>query len=128
VAAASAAVRHPEHAARGGETSQQQLCQSLGIDSGNMVELVDGLEALGCAQRTRDPRDRRRHLLTLTAAGEQQVTEITAAVADYNARFLRLLGPAEQAALVTALTKLYAATPEGRRVPPRPASAQAARQ
>jgi DNA-binding MarR family transcriptional regulator len=91
-----------------------------------MVELVDGLEALGCARRTRDPRDRRRQLLTLTAAGEQQVAEITAAVADYNARFLRPLGPAEQAALVASLTKLYAATPEGRRVPPRTAPVQTA--
>jgi DNA-binding MarR family transcriptional regulator len=109
-----------------GETSQQQLCQTLGIDSGNMVELVDGLEALGCARRTRDPRDRRRQLLTLTAAGEQQVAEISAAVADYNARFLQPLGPAEQAALVASLTKLYAATPEGRRVPPRTAPVQTA--
>ena len=40
---------------RVGEASQQELCQTLGIDSGNMVELVDGLEALGYAQRRRDP-------------------------------------------------------------------------
>jgi DNA-binding MarR family transcriptional regulator len=38
-----------------GEASQQQLCQALGIDSGNMVELVDGLETLGYARRRRDP-------------------------------------------------------------------------
>src|ERR1700755_2483398 len=47
----------------GGDASQQQLCAVLGIDSGNMVELVDGLEALGYARRGRDPRDRRRYLL-----------------------------------------------------------------
>jgi DNA-binding MarR family transcriptional regulator len=109
-----------------GGTSQQRLCQALGIDSGNMVELVDGLEALALAQRTRDPRDRRRHLLTLTASGEQQVAEIAAAVARYTARFLQPLGQAEQAALTASLTKLYAATPEGRRVPPRPAPARTA--
>src|SRR5258708_7485841 len=49
-----------------GEASQQELCQTLGIDSGNMVELVDGLETLGYAQRRRDTRDRRRYLLAMT--------------------------------------------------------------
>src|SRR5580704_12324481 len=45
--------------ARGG-TSQQELCTAARIDSGNMVELLDGLEALRYAQRARDPHDRRR--------------------------------------------------------------------
>jgi DNA-binding MarR family transcriptional regulator len=101
-----------------GGASQQQLCQALGIDSGNMVELVDGLETLGYAQRQRDPRDRRRYLLALTEPGQRDLATITEAVADYNARFLRPLRPAEREALTRALTKLYAETPEGKRMPP----------
>jgi DNA-binding MarR family transcriptional regulator len=102
----------------GGQASQQQLCTALGVDSGNMVELVDTLEASGYASRTRDPRDRRRYLLTMTANGQQAFGVIGAAVGAYTARFLEPLSPAEQAALVAALTKLYAATAEGRRLPP----------
>ena len=100
-----------------GQAFQQELCQALGIDSGNMVELVDGLEARGYAQRRRDPRDRRRYLLALTAEGETAFAAMKQAVDEYDTRFLEPLDPGEQAALVAALAKLYPTTPEGRRVP-----------
>lgn len=99
-----------------GEASQQQLCQALGIDSGNMVELVDTLEALGYAQRRRDPRDRRRYLLAMTEPGQTAFGAMTAAADDYTARFLAPLDQAEQAALAGALGKLFVTTPEGRRM------------
>src|SRR5690242_21681743 len=105
-----------------GEASQQELCQALGIDSGNMVELVDGLETLGYAERRRDPRDRRRYLLELTEPGRAAFAAMTEAVDDYTVRFLEPLGQAEQAALVAALAKLFATTPEGRRMTWRPDS------
>jgi DNA-binding MarR family transcriptional regulator len=100
----------------GGEAFQQELCQTLGIDSGNMVELVDGLEALGYAERRRDPRDRRRYLLALTEDGRSAFAAMTKAVDEYDAQFLEPLDQREQAALVAALLKLYVTTPEGRRV------------
>ena len=100
-----------------GEASQQQLCQTLGVDSGNMVELIDGLETLRYAQRRRDPRDRRRYLLALTEPGQAAFAAMTEAVDGYTVRFLEPLEQAEQAALVSALAKLFAATPEGRRMP-----------
>jgi DNA-binding MarR family transcriptional regulator len=100
----------------GGEAFQQELCQTLGIDSGNMVELVDSLEALGYAQRRRDPRDRRRYLLALTDEGRSAFAAMSKAVDEYEARFLEPLEPGERAVLVAALAKLYVTTPEGRRV------------
>ena len=103
-----------------GEASQQQLCQALGVDSGNMVELVDGLETLGYAQRRRDPRDRRRYLLGLTGEGQAAFAAMTGAVDEYTARFLEPLDQAEQASLVTALAKLFVTTPEARRMNLRP--------
>jgi DNA-binding MarR family transcriptional regulator len=108
-------------ALRGRQASQQELCTALGVDSGNMVELVDTLETHGYATRARDPHDRRRHLLTMTADGQQAFTAIGAAVDAYTTRFLAPLSPAEQAGLTAALSKLYAATAEGRRIPPRSA-------
>jgi DNA-binding MarR family transcriptional regulator len=93
--------------------SQQELCQTTKVDSGNMVELIDTLERLGYAERRRDPRDRRRHLVVLTGEGRSAFTAMTEAVSRYNARFLAPLGQAEQAALISSLTKLYGTTPEG---------------
>jgi DNA-binding MarR family transcriptional regulator len=99
-----------------GEAFQQELCQSLGIDSGNMVELVDGLEAREFVLRRRDPRDRRRYLLAMTEEGQTAFAAMTKAVDEYDAQFLKPLDQGEQAALVLALTKLYVTTPEGQRV------------
>jgi DNA-binding MarR family transcriptional regulator len=110
-----------------GEASQQQLCQALGIDSGNMVEMVDTLETLGYARRRRDPADRRRYLVAMTAEGRLAFAAIRDTVADFTVRFLDPLGQREQTALVGALAKLYAATPEGQRLPPPAAAAGSVR-
>jgi len=107
-----------------GSASQQELCRPLGIDSGNMVELVDALETRGYARRDRDPRDRRRYRVTITEQGQAAFAAMTKAVGDYTARFLEPLDRAEQMTLVAALAKLYATTAEGRRLPPRPEPAR----
>ena len=91
--------------------SQQELCTAAGVDSGNMVELLDGLEALGYVQRTRDPRDRRRHLVTITVRGRSALAELREAVARYDQRFFGRLSAAEQQQLVATLAKLH--TPDG---------------
>jgi DNA-binding MarR family transcriptional regulator len=94
--------------------SQQQLCVAAGVDSGNMVELLDGLEALQYASRARDPRDRRRYVVTITPAGRSALAELRRAVAEYNARFLSPLSEHERQQLAGALAKLYVTTAEGR--------------
>src|ERR1700758_3557233 len=63
--------------------SQQELCRAAGIDSGNMVELLDGLEGLRYAERARDPLDRRRYVVTITAHGRTALAELRQAIADY---------------------------------------------
>src|SRR5580698_1939018 len=62
--------------------SQQELCSAAGVDSGNMVELLDGLEALGYAARARDARDRRRYVVTITGRGRAALGELRQAVAE----------------------------------------------
>ena len=94
--------------------SQQEVCRALHIDSGNMVELLDALEALQYAQRAPDPDDRRRHVVTVTAAGRAALGEIMEAVREYDRRFFAPLDTGECAQLVGLLAKLYAPTPEGR--------------
>ena len=102
--------------------SQQELCAAAGIDSGNMVELLDGLETLEYATRSRDPRDRRRYVVTMTGRGRAAVGELRHAIAEYNSGFLSPLTEPERQLLASSLGKLYATTAEGQ--PPGPRGRQ----
>jgi DNA-binding MarR family transcriptional regulator len=104
--------------ARGG-VSQQDLCTTAGVDSGNMVELLDGLEALRYARRARDPRDRRRYLVTITPRGRSARAERRQAVEEYDRRFLSPLTEQERQQLASTLGKLYATTAEAQPGTPR---------
>ena len=99
--------------ARGG-LSQTELCTAARIDSGNMVELLDGLEAQRYAQRARDPGDRRRYVVTITPAGRSALSDLRQAVGEYNERVLSPLTGREQRQLAATLSKLFATTAEGR--------------
>lgn len=94
--------------------SQQELCAATRVDSGNMVELLDGLEALGHARRARDPRDRRRHIVTITPAGRSALADLRPAIGDYNDDFFSPLTTAEREQLAGLLGRLFATTDEGR--------------
>lgn len=93
-------------------SSQQELCRALGIDSGNMVELVDKLEELGFAKRTRSLKDRRRQAVTITRAGRTVLAQITARVAAFEEAFFEPLTHDELIKLGELLARLYATTPE----------------
>jgi DNA-binding MarR family transcriptional regulator len=108
----------------GSGASQQELCAAAGIDSGNMVELLDGLEALEYATRARDPRDRRRYVVTITGRGRSALDELRQAIEEYNRGFLSPLSEPERQLLASSLGKLYATTAEGQPPGPRPSGGQ----
>jgi DNA-binding MarR family transcriptional regulator len=54
-----------------GGLAQRELMQAMGIDPSILVTLLNPLEADGLVSRVRDPADRRRHLVTLTRAGQR---------------------------------------------------------
>ena len=54
---------------------QRELGQTMGVDPSILVTLLNPLEADGLVSRERDPADRRRHLVTLTPAGEQHLAD-----------------------------------------------------
>src|SRR5258706_609578 len=56
-----------------GGVSQQELETALLIDANSVVLLLNELEAAGLSVRRRDPHDRRRHLVELTASGRAAV-------------------------------------------------------
>ena len=62
-----------------GGLPQRGLVQTLGVDPSILVTLLNPLEADGLVARERDPDDRRRHLVTLTPAGERQLADASAA-------------------------------------------------
>src|SRR3954451_18375030 len=64
-----------------GALAQRDLVQTMGVDPSSLVTLLNPLEADGLVARERDPADRRRHLVTLTSAGERQLADAAAAQA-----------------------------------------------
>jgi len=56
-----------------GALLQQELGESLYMDPNNLVLLLNDLEAHGWIERRRDPDDRRRHIVGVTAAGERAI-------------------------------------------------------
>src|SRR3954447_22800096 len=62
-----------------GGLGQRELMQAMGIDPSILVTLLNPLEAGGLVSRERDPTDRRRHLVALTAAGERKLVNASRA-------------------------------------------------
>src|ERR1700726_4274063 len=58
-----------------GPTNQQGLADSLRLDPSNVVGLLNELEARELVTRRRDPADRRRHIVELSAAGSGEVAQ-----------------------------------------------------
>jgi DNA-binding MarR family transcriptional regulator len=58
-----------------GPTPQQALGDGLRIDPSNLVGLLNALDDQGLVVRRRDPADRRRHIVELSAQGRQLLDE-----------------------------------------------------
>jgi DNA-binding MarR family transcriptional regulator len=89
-------------AADGGMT-QRELCEQLAVDPSNLVTMLNKLEAAGLLERTRDTADRRRHIVTLTAAGHDRREQADAAVEAVEERLLSGLTGRQRASLRTLL-------------------------
>lgn len=65
--------------------SQSALSELLVIDASDMVRLIDALEEHGWAARERDPKDRRRQIVTSTKQGrnaQAKLAEVVTAAED----------------------------------------------
>src|SRR5919204_376870 len=51
--------------------TQQKLAKTLLLDANSAVLLLSGLEDKGLIERTRDPEDRRRHIVEITPKGQK---------------------------------------------------------
>ena len=61
--------------------SQTQLAELLAIDASDMVRLIDSLETHGWVTRERDPKDRRRQIVTPTKKGSKAQALLASEVA-----------------------------------------------
>ena len=92
-----------------GPSSQQALAHRLAINRSVMVKVVDELERNGLARRAEDPRDRRRHAVTITAAGDQRAAALVEWAYEVESAIVARLEPAARHRLVGLLGTLSAA-------------------
>jgi DNA-binding MarR family transcriptional regulator len=91
---------------------QQELADALCMDANNVVLLLNELEDLDYVTRRRDPSDRRRHLVELTAGGRRALEGAERAQEQIEDDVLGALDAQERATLWRLLTRaLYAVEP-----------------
>jgi MarR family transcriptional regulator, lower aerobic nicotinate degradation pathway regulator len=92
----------------GARTTQAAIADALQLDRGTLVGLLDSLEEQGLVERRRDPNDRRRHVVTLTAAGRHQLRKFRGIISRLEADFLAPLSEDDRAALLSLLSEMAA--------------------
>jgi DNA-binding MarR family transcriptional regulator len=111
---------------RGGPATLSQLAEANGVDAPYATLIVDKLEARGLVERRPHPDDRRRKLVTLTAAGHSAIA-IADAILLRPPAAMRSLPAGALGQLTGLLTRLAdadadAAAPEFQRPPAPPAA------
>jgi DNA-binding MarR family transcriptional regulator len=91
--------------------SQKQLGEALHLDPNNTVLMLNDLEAAGWAERRRDPEDRRRHTVELTAGGRKALARAERALDSLEGEVLEALSPDERATLRELLVRAVADVP-----------------
>ncbi|MCD0443442.1 MarR family transcriptional regulator [Glycomyces sp. A-F 0318] len=111
----------PKHAgllallAREGARSQAEAAETMGVAPSLLVRLADQLQDLGAITRERDPGDRRRQELALTAEGTALLESCDQVAERIDATLTSDLGPAEVAALRHALSVMTGFGPSSQR-------------
>jgi MarR family transcriptional regulator, lower aerobic nicotinate degradation pathway regulator len=89
-----------------GPDSQVQIGQRCGIDQSDMHTMLNQLAALGHVARASDPADRRRNLITLTAAGRRRLEELDTTLTGVQHEILAALSATERDKLAELLTRI----------------------
>jgi DNA-binding MarR family transcriptional regulator len=104
----------------GVKETQATIADTLKLDRGQLVGVLDGLEEAGLIERRRDQADRRRHTVSLTPAGETQLAKMRTIVKGIEDQFLGPLDGKARSALHDALLLVAASHDcrfQGREVP-----------
>jgi len=90
----------------GPRTAQAAIADALQFDPSQLVAMLDGLESRGFIERRRDPNDRRRQMVTLTAAGKRQLAAFRKLVKRIEDEFLEPLDEEERSELHELLLRV----------------------
>jgi DNA-binding MarR family transcriptional regulator len=93
-----------------GPMTQQALGDSLCKDPSNLVGLLNDLEHAGLAVRRRDPDDRRRHIVEISASGRARLEDAERALAAAQDELLAGLDDDERDQLEHLLARAARAT------------------
>lgn len=94
-----------------GPMTQHALGEALSLDPSNVVGLLNELEEGGLVSRRRDPADRRRHIVELSATGEGELAASRSQLAGVEDDLLKALTPQERATLYDLLLRAAGVTP-----------------
>jgi DNA-binding MarR family transcriptional regulator len=89
-----------------GPVGQADLGRSTSLDRSDVVALLGELERLGLIERTVNPDNRRRNIVTITPAGSKQLQALDHVVDEIQERVLAPLSQNERRQLTKLLRKL----------------------
>ena len=94
------------------------LRRDLGLDSGYLSRILQGLDAQGLVERDRSPEDARKQVVRLTSAGEAAYAALDGRTAERTRRRLARLPVADQIRLVEAMATIRSILDPERPSPP----------
>jgi MarR family transcriptional regulator, lower aerobic nicotinate degradation pathway regulator len=96
----------------GGPASQADLSRRTGVFRSDMVAVLNELAEQGYVERTPDPDDKRRNVVTVTDAGRRRLRQLDEIVERSQQELLAPLTAAERATLTTLLKRLLGDQPD----------------
>jgi DNA-binding MarR family transcriptional regulator len=90
--------------------SQRDLCTELDLDRSTIADLVSRLERRGLIERVRDTGDKRRNVLHLTTAGEEELRELLPRVQRVDGVLTEGISAEDATALRRILSELLASS------------------
>ena len=96
----------------GGPASQADLSRRTGVFRSDMVAVLNELAEQGHVERTPDPDDKRRNVVTVTEAGRRRLGQLDEIVERAQQNLLAPLSAAERATLTELLKRLLGDQPD----------------